>query len=533
MPHDFRDPERPAVEKTDESYLPVVPRAILSRHGARVLDPTTRAVAVAPDVPAPLPTAYLANSLLVPKDVLPSLGAINNELAKIGLELLPPRGQGLTDLPRPATLRVKADGQPGTVDAWAALQHLRASPIRTIAQRITMEHLLFGADLMWSGVEGAYSPNQPPPTSKGTAAAASSYIRSRDGGRLPVVLFTADPPPRRKHMTRRPVVAVLDSGISTHPWFDKPSPAAGGDSFVAVDPTLQNALSNNSGLQPNDLRHFDEQTVVPDTLTGELDSHWGHGTFITGIIRQAAPDAQVLAIRVMYSDGVAHEGDILYALRAIANRVADAQQNNKPDHMIDIVSLSLGYYPEDTRRQSQAVTSLVDELTGMGVLVCAGAGNGSTTRLFYPAALADVSDTIQNRVISVGALNPNGSKALFSNDGSWVRCWAPGASVVSTFPLDNPGSLGPDHTMQAKVPDGLPKRRDALDDDDFSCGFAVWNGTSFAAPMVAARLAKKLLEQSESTDGLGRDVTLESTKKRAADTLNAVVKGVSDYVWPE
>jgi hypothetical protein len=37
-------------------------------------------------------------------------------------------------------------------------------------------------------------------------------------------------------------------------------------------------------------------------------------------------------------------------------------------------------------------------------------------------------------VISVGALNLNGTKAMFSNDGDWVTAFALGAAVVSTYP---------------------------------------------------------------------------------------------------
>ena len=37
-------------------------------------------------------------------------------------------------------------------------------------------------------------------------------------------------------------------------------------------------------------------------------------------------------------------------------------------------------------------------------------------------------------IVSVGALNPNGTDALFSNAGPWVRAHAQGASVMSTMP---------------------------------------------------------------------------------------------------
>jgi hypothetical protein len=48
--------------------------------------------------------------------------------------------------------------------------------------------------------------------------------------------------------------------------------------------------------------------------------------------------------------------------------------------------------------------------------------------------------------------------------------------------------------------------REALDPDDYRGGFAVWSGTSFAAPLLAAHLARSLLTLSADPE-LGLDLT--------------------------
>ena len=67
-----------------------------------------------------------------------------------------------------------------------------------------------------------------------------------------------------------------------------------------------------------------------------------------------------------------------------------------------------------------------------------------------------------------------------------VRCYAPGAKVLSTMPAFE-GGLEPIARTTAY---GLV--RESIDPDDFTGGFGVWSGTSFAAPFVAGRLASTL-----------------------------------------
>jgi len=222
----------------------------------------------------------------------------------------------------------------------------------------------------------------------------------------------------------------------------------------------------------------------------------------------------------MHSDGIVNEGDLLCALGLLANRVALAQApGGDMNEMIDVASLSFGYFSEaDDSALTSGLTQVIGILLGLGVTVVAAAGNYSTSRKFYPAAFApSLAPIYQVPLISVGALNPNGAQAVFSDGGRWITAWASGAIMISTFPVDVQGSLGPEIRMRMHpdnaLPDGveLPGERAALDPDDYHGGWAAWSGTSFSAPLVAAHIAKALLskELELRLDGEGKDCASE------------------------
>ena len=103
-----------------------------------------------------------------------------------------------------------------------------------------------------------------------------------------------------------------------------------------------------------------------------------------------------------------------------------------------------------------------------------------------PASTIVPADPATVPIVAVGALNPNGTDALFSNVGPWVRAWAYGASVMSTLPPFQGG-------LQPAARRELDHRvRESIDPDDYTGRFALWSGTSFAAPLFAGRLAAEL-----------------------------------------
>ena len=560
--------------------LAYVSAALLQRHGALVLRPGEAAALHGQR--APRSTVYRARTLLIPADLLQNpavVGAINAVLADVGMNLIPPApdGRGLRGcgpvadrlrlLPRPAVLAPAApqDGKPArpvVIDAWVALQALRAAVTARkhpelnaeTVRRIALEHLLVGSAIAGSpigviggGVAGGmndYSGVTGP-------SSTSSYLYNGGDTRAPVAVCMHKPARKsarecESSYGRRPVVAVLDTGVRAHTWLDVTADPPNGyvtapDGFVAVDHDMQLAIyaraeqAAAAGDRPRQLiRHPWDTPTTADPLVGELDTDTGHGTFIAGIVRQVSPDARVLAVRIMHGDGVVSEGDLIHALGLLADRIADAQQGDLTA-MVDVVSLSLGYFDESAAdvAYSSGVWQAIEVLLSLGVAVVAAAGNYSTRRRFYPAAFTQQPTAAgQVPLISVGALNPNGSKALFSDGGHWISAWAAGAAVVSTFPTDINASRSPQIAMRAHPGNELPAdarlpgEREALDPDNYAGGFAVWSGTSFSAPLLAAHMTRSLLEGA-ADPALGRRLDLPG----AHAATNRVVAALTSLGW--
>ena len=92
-------------------------------------------------------------------------------------------------------------------------------------------------------------------------------------------------------------------------------------------------------------------------------------------MRQAAPDARVLSLRIMHSDDVVYEGDLLCALALLADRIAAAEDGSMAE-MVDVVSLSLGYFDESAAdvAYSSGLWQVIQVLLDLGVAVVAAAG---------------------------------------------------------------------------------------------------------------------------------------------------------------
>jgi Subtilase family len=546
--------DRPADSQAgqDDSDTPPglvgLPEELLERHGLRVLDPS-KAAARSGD-PTPRPTIYRARTLLVPDHLLQTQRfreAVNGVLGRVRMELIQPapdhdlaEGEGeiieeLRQLPRPAVLvPLRDDPDPVVVDAWVALQALRTAAAseehRDMAeaiQQVSLEHVYTGGPITGSPISGGGGGIAGSPGTSADVPGPSttdSYLFSGGDPRTPVAVLLEKPTYKsdaqcESEYGRRPVLAVLDTGLRAHPWLQvDPGPAGGytttADGPVVVDDNIQAAIlaegqdAQARGDRPRRLiKDPWDRPMTANPLVGELNPASGHGTFIAGIVRQVAPDARILAVRVMYSDDIAYEGDIVCALRHLAKRIALGAPGDVAA-MVDVVSLSFGYFSESPAyaAATAGLWRVIKVLLRLGVVVVAAAGNYATSRRFYPAAFAtEAVPPDEVPVISVGALNPNGTKAMFSNDGDWVTFFAQGAAVLSTYPVDINASRSPELRMPTgPTPPGTPlPGRAALKPDDFTDGWAIWSGTSFSAPYIAALVIRWL--QKDAEDGMRLD----------------------------
>ncbi|WBB52601.1 S8/S53 family peptidase [Verrucosispora sp. WMMD573] len=174
----------------------------------------------------------------------------------------------------------------------------------------------------------------------------------------------------------------------------------------------------------------------------------GHGTFVAGVVRQAAPGVRVDPESALGPTGVGDEAMLVAALGRLAPEVS-------------VVNLSLGGFTLD----DQPSLPLANAVAGLRstTAVVAAAGNAGINRPVWPAAL--------HRVLSVAAVAATDTgpvPATYSGFGAWVDACALGQHH-STF-------------VDGRLPlPGRPTRQFR--------GFATWAGTSFASAYVAGRLA--------------------------------------------
>ncbi|WP_229673831.1 S8 family serine peptidase [Nakamurella endophytica] len=467
--------------------------ALLRRHGACLLDP--RHHHSSGDGGVRLATAYRPDTLL--------LGAgftrLRARFDALVADLLPDVEPSISGAR--LELRPRRPGATGP-DAWRLLRDVQARDAE-LAAALTLNHLLSVPE----------QPGGNPLAVDHGRPGLDRYAQSFPG-RGPVTL----PAPRpRRAGGRRPRVVVLDTGIGRHPWF-LADPAV-------TEVELPGGRRIGPQLDPGPVRPADGAGDVPQPLLGTLGTHAGHGTFVAGLLRQVCPDAEIVALALMGADGLVAE-DVLTG--AVAD-LADLQE--AVPGWADALVLSLGYYSES--RHDRAYTSALKghllRLARAGVAVFCAAGNDATRAESFPAALADDPEFAEPDVVplaAVAALTAGGRVAAFSNDGPWVNAEERGVGLVSTAPVGMAGAARP--AVRARGVRGRP--RSSGDADDFGSGWASWSGTSFAAPVLAARYLNRLLDAGSPGSAPARRalVPLGRTVRRTSGPAGARISAADD-----
>ncbi len=191
------------------------------------------------------------------------------------------------------------------------------------------------------------------------------------------------------------IIAVLDTGLDADHELLVGQIAPGGYNFVDDNFDIADV---GAGLDIDD--------------DGQLDELVGHGTFVSGIIATVAPDAFILPIRVLDSEGY---GSVFRIVQGIYHAM---------DQGADVINLSLG-----TKSHNHILRNAVAEAYNAGIVVVAAAGDDDHQ---HPAQVPAGEEA----TIGVASTDAAEAKSETSNYGDHISLSAPGQDIVSAMPDD-------------------------------------------------------------------------------------------------
>ena len=233
---------------------------------------------------------------------------------------------------------------------------------------------------------------------------------------------------------------------------------------------------NHPDLANKIYRNASGQVIGYDFINGDADptDDNGHGTHCSGIaagqvnngvgmagvagwsggpLSSDTTNTKIMPVKVLVANGSG-------SLSAVASGIIFAVDNGAK-----VISLSLG-----STSTATTLANAVAYAWNNGCVVVAAAGNSGSSVKSYPAAYPNV--------ISVAATDSTDTLASFSNFSTWVTCAAPGVGIYSTIPGN---------------------------------GYASWNGTSMAAPLVAGEVALLASHAPNLSNAALRDLVLNNT----------------------
>lgn len=263
----------------------------------------------------------------------------------------------------------------------------------------------------------------------------------------------------------------------------------------------------------------------------------GHGTHVTGDVLMTAPNAQIVAVRVMNEQGQGRPSDIIRGIQwAVQNR---------EKYGIEVINMSLGAGPDGMPDKADPINRAVEAATRAGITVVAAGGNsGPDAATIGSPADAEASLTVgaaldRQKVSDFSSRGPTDdglTKPDVMAPGEFISSWSvPGSEMEQTGQVvDKLRSMTGDQLKKllAAKPQliqglGLPAdilRRGADEIEDIvksglppiyipEEGKIAAPGTSFAAPIAAGIVAG--LEEARDLDPR----TLKEILRNTADPM--------------
>ncbi len=252
-------------------------------------------------------------------------------------------------------------------------------------------------------------------------------------------------------------IAVIDTGYSEQ---------------AARDSEYGRLLAVEKISEPDDEVFGDDDLIRP---------YGGHGTAATArLLAVSGTDQVTVQVRDALVGGAVDEVTIIEDLVAVL------------EDGVDVISLQAGLY---SRRGHSPLAFDAFRRRVLSrhpdVVIVAAAGNNGSDQPFWPAAYEWTT--------AVGALTQGGdARTGWSNFGYWVDLYATGENVVVPFPN---GTYEYIDESRAR----------------FTRGHALWSGTSFAAPVVAGLIARRMIERDIPATH-ARDIVLDEARTAALPT---------------
>lgn len=337
-------------------------------------------------------------------------------------------------------------------ESFNALTHLRLGAGRTLArseaERLAQALQADQPDLEWAvadvQVPLAYVPNDYYWPLQWPLSNSTSGINMPGAWDLYAVRRSSSDP-------NLPIVAIIDSGYRRH--VDMPVPEFGPNTYNGAQSPLDTGDSFLKGECPND----PDASLAFNSwhglkIQGQIAATTSNGIGIAGV------DGQLKILQARYYGKCG--GSLSAYIDAI---IGSTSYRSTSGQRVRVMNLSQGgmggacYAP---------LQDAISNAINAGITIIASAGNNAT----------DASNSPPGNcagVVAVAATNVNGARSYYSNFGATVALAAPGGEYTGNASTLIPSTAYPLDSGQATV-------------DDVSTNYQQIQGTSFAAPHVAA-----------------------------------------------